>query len=342
MMFALATSSTSCGRLREGSNPVWGGKAWKAFDAKLSSGVDRLAFRVLWEKPIAPALTAHNGALLPDVTVRGDVREYRWSKDDVDPFDPEPDLPPDAVGWPWVELSEWQSWNEVARWADGMFDTKPKSALFDAEVAQLKGLATAEERVREAVRFVQDDLRYLALEDGMSSHHPHDAQWVLERRFGDCKDKALLTASLLRALGVEANAALVSTQKGTYLDTLLPSPYHFNHAIVVAQIDGKPVWIDATISMQRGALARRLPPPYHRALVISPRHRGARGDSARRADGPGRGHRVPLASADLGGRGDPDRDVEVDGWGGRQRAQASVVDGQRRSDACLRAESRAR
>ena len=34
---------------------------------------------------------------------------------------------------------------------------------------------------------------------------------TLARRFGDCKDKALLTVTLLRALGVQADPVLVNT-----------------------------------------------------------------------------------------------------------------------------------
>jgi hypothetical protein len=51
---------------------------------------------------------------------------------------------------------------------------------------------------------------------------------------------------------------------------MLPSPYAFNHVIVRAQVAGRTEWVDATLTLQRGALGKRSTLPYAQALVLKP------------------------------------------------------------------------
>src|SRR5207248_3294814 len=93
-------------------------------------------------------------------------------------------------------------------------------------------------RALPALRFVQDDVRYLGIEIGPSSHRPHPPAAVLDQRFGDCKDKSLLLVTLLRALGVEAWPVLLHTSLGRALDEWLPTAVAFNHVVVLARVGG--------------------------------------------------------------------------------------------------------
>jgi len=113
------------------------------------------------------------------------------------------------------------------------------------------------------------------MEMGINGHKPHPPAQVLKRRYGDCKDKALLLVSLLRATGIEAAPALANTRERAALDGFLPTAYAFNHAIVRARIDGKERWLDATLTSQRGELSALSTPGYERALVLDPATYGA-------------------------------------------------------------------
>jgi hypothetical protein len=70
------------------------------------------------------------------------------------------------------------------------------------------------------------------------------------------------------------------------LDERLPSPFAFDHAIVRAIVGGATRWIDATDSFQRGKLVDRAPPPYERALVVSPDAQGLESIEVARARAP--------------------------------------------------------
>jgi hypothetical protein len=149
---------------------------------------------------------------------------------------------------------------------------KPKSAPSPALAHQIEQWRTAlpgnEERLMAALQFVQDKVRYTGIEMGPYSHMPNQPSLVFERRFGDCKDKSLLLATILNALGIEAFPALANTNARQTVAEFQPSPYAFNHVIVQAKCDGQTYWLDPTITLQRGSLSSHYNPEFGRALVI--------------------------------------------------------------------------
>jgi transglutaminase-like putative cysteine protease len=251
-----------------GANPIFNGRFAATFELAYGFPVARLRHRLLWPSVRALNLKRHRTDLTPRVFDSAPTRIYEWERSDVAAVRSEEETP----GWfnpqPAVEASEFSSWNEVARWASGLFarDSRPSPRL-SALVREIEK-APPPERARRAVRFVQDEVRYLGIEMGSSSHQPHPPEQVLEQRYGDCKDKALLLVRLLRALGVEATPALVSTSQGRALDEEPPSPLAFDHVIVRARIAGTPAWIDATRSETGGAPEATEAPTFERALLV--------------------------------------------------------------------------
>jgi hypothetical protein len=125
-------------------------------------------------------------------------------------------------------------------------------------------------RALAAIRFVQDEVRYLGIELGENSHQPFPPKTVLGRRFGDCKDKSLLLVTFLRELGIEARVALVDSDLGETVADHVPSPFALDHAIVVFHLDGRNIFVDPTETLVRGSLADLVAPSFGRALVVSP------------------------------------------------------------------------
>jgi hypothetical protein len=125
-------------------------------------------------------------------------------------------------------------------------------------------------RIIQALRFVQDQVRYTGIEIGPGAYQPTDPTRVLERRYGDCKDKALLVATLLAAMNIEAQPALVNTWLGREIEKTLPGPRLFDHAIVRIRNGGRTYWFDATARLQGGTLETANQASYGAALVIAP------------------------------------------------------------------------
>jgi transglutaminase-like putative cysteine protease len=256
----------------EGSNPILRGQ----FDDELPLVYESpvRVVRHVVQAPLGRALhiTPRNTTLGPRVETSGSWRVYTWEARDVAGADTDENEP----GWfdpdPHVVVSTFGSWAEVADWARGLFE-QPRGA--SPEIRRLArqfqaaagGPAAA---AAEATRFVQDEIRYLGIEMGPSSHQPHVPEQVLRQRFGDCKDKSLLLVALLRELGVDAVPALVDTIRRRGLDAVQPSPFAFDHAIVLAVVRGRQVWIDPTESDLGGGFEDRDPPDFERALVLRP------------------------------------------------------------------------
>src|SRR6185436_12032022 len=200
----------------------------------------------------------------------GEVTEYTWERTNAPATELEPDgsVPTDGV--PELHLSEFKDWAEVAAWAAPLYRATPTPALQRLVESWRQASAEPEGQLLAAVRFVQDEIRYLGIEKGAHSHLPHSPAQVLEKRYGDCKDKALLLATALNALGFEAHPALVNSTLSVRLPELLPSPFSFDHVITQVKAQGKTYWFDSTASLQRGGLAQHVNPEFGHALVVGP------------------------------------------------------------------------
>jgi transglutaminase-like putative cysteine protease len=255
---------------REGTNPVLGGH----FDAVLGFGysepVVRMRRRIVWQRESQLRLKNRGEVPSPTVAKSPGQTTYEWERHDSPAVESEERTPSWFVPYGRVEASDFGSWTDVARASRDLFAAAGGEAPSIDALVRGFGLSGASEdaRVDRAVRFVQDEVRYLGLEMGRNSHQPHPPAWTLERRFGDCKDKSALLVAILRRLGVKAWPALVSTRARQGLDDRLPALFAFDHVIVALQVGGAAHYVDATASEQGGPVRGRLPPPYARALVL--------------------------------------------------------------------------
>ncbi|MEA2163003.1 MAG: hypothetical protein QOK37_1130 [Thermoanaerobaculia bacterium] len=255
----------------EGSNPLLGGRYADEFDFSATVPTRLIRHRVIW-----PASRPLHTSKPAKIEHRGDNDIYVWERRDVRAADAEDSTPDWYDAFETVQATEYGSWNEVAHWADDLF------RVDDASHAAIETLGNEiraahpdrEGQIVAAIRFVQDDIRYLGIEMGRGSHEPRQPAVVLEQRYGDCKDKALLLAALLRELGVAAWPALVNTKLRQRLDDYLPSPFLFDHVITEVAEGGKIYWIDGTLSDQGGVLSTIDTPSDERALLVRPDAKG--------------------------------------------------------------------
>lgn len=244
-----------------GDNPVFEGRFVDMQWLSSSRGPVALVQRRL----LAPAeRKIRHRVALDDVEISEQLRPDGWRETVVrrrgvpqfryDPLVPAEDNYADLLEW-----SEFQSWEEVAAWAERQF----APALSDREAlaataAQIRAAADDPgRRLDLAVEFVQKEVRYFGTEVGASSHRPATATQVMRQRFGDCKDKAALLVNLLAQLEIEAVPALVSTTLRQGLSQRLPGPLNFDHAIVAVRRGEGWLWVDATRSFQTGPASER-------------------------------------------------------------------------------------
>jgi transglutaminase-like putative cysteine protease len=166
----------------------------------------------------------------------------------------------DVPGWvrPMARLriADAMTWNEVAQvFAPGYTPPERLPDELEAEAARLDAATTdPSRRVVEALRLVQQSLRYHSISLGDGGFVPRSVDYVWAHRAGDCKDSSRLLVALLRRLGVEADPALVHTGLGPSLDRDAPNLVAFNHCIVRVRVEGRTYWLDPTRYPQGGDL----------------------------------------------------------------------------------------
>jgi hypothetical protein len=213
----------------------------------------------------------HGGEAKPVVRTRDGKREIEFNLSDQLARAGESDMPDWHPHWAYVEFSDMPDWSAVAVPTVAMYLQASPGPRTRAVVEELKALPGSDaDRVLAALRRVQDEIRYASISIGPGSYRPRAPDLVLERNFGDCKDKSLLLVSLLRSLGVDASVALVNTRNGPVLPRSLPTPYAFDHAIVRARIGDDVLWLDPTATEQRGTLENTAQADFANALVIEP------------------------------------------------------------------------
>ena len=93
---------------------------------------------------------------------------------------------------------------------------------------------------------MQNNIRYVAFEAGVSKHQPDTPAEVVRKRYGDCKGMALLLKTLLVAQGFDARLTDVGTREASCLMSEIPTLAAINHAICTLEWQGKTYYLDAT------------------------------------------------------------------------------------------------
>jgi hypothetical protein len=130
------------------------------------------------------------------------------------------------------------NWSEMGVWYNGLLQNRrDASPAIKQKVAEL----TANRKgpvgqMRALAEFMQKDIRYVAIELGIGGWQPHPAPETFTRRFGDCKDKATLLASMLKELNIDSYHVVINTNRGGVTPSTPPHVGSFNHAILAIHL----------------------------------------------------------------------------------------------------------
>jgi Transglutaminase-like superfamily/Domain of Unknown Function with PDB structure (DUF3857) len=111
----------------------------------------------------------------------------------------------------------------------------------------VQGITDEREKVQKIFYWVQDNVSYLAIEDGLGGFVPRDAGLVCTRKFGDCKDMSSIIHEMLRMAGVKAYLTWIGSRDIPFNYDQMPTPAVDNHMITsYRDPNGKWIFLDAT------------------------------------------------------------------------------------------------
>jgi len=172
----------------------------------------------------------------------------QWTVSDVKGIRSEEDMPPfsGVAGQMIVSFfppggpaaNGFTSWQQMGRWyvnlTSGRRDASPE---IKQQVSLLTASATTPLAKMNAIaQFLQQDIRYVAIELGIGGFQPHAAPEVFLHRYGDCKDKVTLMSSMLHEIGIDSYYVLINTRRGSVTPEMPAHSDGFNHAILAIQL----------------------------------------------------------------------------------------------------------
>jgi len=114
------------------------------------------------------------------------------------------------------------------------------------KVKSLTENATNEdEKIKNIYYWVQDNIRYIAFEDGIAGFKPDEASNVFNKKYGDCKGMANLTKQMLVEAGFDARLTWIGTKRIAY-DYSTPNLSVDNHMICTLIKNDKTIFLDGT------------------------------------------------------------------------------------------------
>jgi hypothetical protein len=196
--------------------------------------------------------------------------QWQWSVNGVAGIRYEPDMPPltGVAGRMIVSFfppggpnpGTFANWREMGDWyrnlASGRRDASPE---IQQKVATLTSAApTLLDKMRVLADFVQQDVRYVAIELGIGGYQPHPATEIFSHRYGDCKDKATLMSSMLHQVGVDSYYVAINSMRGSVTPAVPAYVGGFNHVVLAIKLPDSVSSPALAATMQHPTLGRLL------------------------------------------------------------------------------------
>jgi hypothetical protein len=215
----------------------------------------------------ATSLTFNHDKIEPSIS----GSNYVWELRDLPPIREEPASPKIYNLAPQVAINyyvgdsgistgskNFETWTQVSRWATELHD--PQSIPDESIAAKARELTanskTELDRIKAIGRFVQN-LQYISIDIGVgrgNGYRPHAASQVLAKAYGDCKDKANLMRSLLRAININSFPVAIYSGDSNHVREGWASPDQFNHCIIAVKVSDDTVGPTIITSGKAGRL----------------------------------------------------------------------------------------
>lgn len=227
-----------------------------SFDFSDPHKTERLRLRLV-KTPNQSLQIRHRSAQIKSFFTENEC-EYAWYFEPSLICEDEETDQPEGYKRPDIEISSFATWKDFAQYVHNFYkinSTFGKDPTVIQLVQKWKNTSSSQaEQALKALRFVQDEVRYLCFCGGTKSYVPADPLQTFKCRFGDCKAKSQLFRAFLTLLDIPSSSCLVNSKLKGWIADRLPNPTCFDHVIVRIDLTDKPIFVDATRNYQGGDL----------------------------------------------------------------------------------------
>ncbi len=179
----------------------------------------------------------------------GDQIIYTWTVRNVPRMFDEPNMPKRYTVVQRLLVSTIESWEDLSTWYWNLCIPRLDATTPEMEAKANELVADCTntlDKIKAVFNFVSQDIRYMGItpEEEAPGYEPHDVCITFDNRYGVCRDKAALLATMLRLVDIEAFPVIIMA--GPKKDEEVPQPF-FNHAVTAAlDENGAYILMDST------------------------------------------------------------------------------------------------
>lgn len=237
---------------RESIKPFFNGGYDRGYDVQEQNPVKKLTITIDVEEDVDLIFKSYLFDFNPKITSINGRKIYKLEFKDQEALENKPILAgKDYNHWPSLFWTTAKSWKSVVKEYYNLIEPKIEDdSEVDNFIKSIDLTGSDEEKITNILMHMHNEIRYTGLELGESSIIPHTPNETISRKYGDCKDKAVLLHAILKRIGIKSNIALLKAGFGQDVPENIPGLRQFNHAILYLP---KPydVWIDATSQFSR-------------------------------------------------------------------------------------------
>ncbi len=234
-------------------NKIFFGDAYKVLESNVTIEVPE------WMDAGIFKWNFENSNITSDIVKKGGTKIYNYKETLLDPLVIYKNEPSVSLSRPHLviiprsfsnngkEVRLMQETSDLYNWYNSLTngdENKPEE-LNDLVNKLVKESDSDTDKIKTIFYWVQDNIRYLAYEDGIMGFKPQTCQEVYANKYGDCKGMANLTKNLLVLAGLDARLTWLGTKDLPY-SYATPSLMVDNHMICTVFLDGKEIFLDAT------------------------------------------------------------------------------------------------
>lgn len=224
----------------------------------LAESVESTTFTLAFPKDYRFKWKMSRGSFEPEKTSKGDMQVWTWKAALLPAVPNEVFTPFFDDSYIEIEIAPEQvlldkssgnfsNWLEVGRFFYNLNkDRDQLSPQMQKQVADVTAsLSTPEDKIKALYRFLQEQTRYVSIQVGVGGWQTFDAQFVEEKKYGDCKALTNFMKAMLKSAGITAHQALVyaGDEGAPELSEDMPLP-RFNH--VILYIPEVNYWLECT------------------------------------------------------------------------------------------------
>lgn len=195
----------------------------------------------------------------PKITQEGDRQLFTWAVQNLIATKKEAYGPPSAEVLPLIKtapdvfelegyagsMRDWKTYGDFVNTLYHGRDELPKEVVM--QVKKLTAEATSNaEKIAILYRYMQENMRYVSVQLGIGGWQPFDANYVSERKYGDCKALTNFMKAILKEVGITAYPALIRSGDLFYEVSDTFATPSFNH--VILNIPSEDYWLECTSS----------------------------------------------------------------------------------------------